>query len=592
MVEELKWLLKQMASADRLPASAYMAFALCILGSKLLLIALYGVETPFWDQWDCDVFQVLIPWQHHTLRVSDLLAPHNEHRILPTRLLMLVLFMANHGIWNPLLQMVAGSLFHVAALTVLVIGICRTFKGWAVPVFLLASCIYFSIPFGWENTLWGFQSQFYFLLLFSFGAFFLNSFGSSGAWRWYGGVVLALAAAVSFASGLIALLVLAMMFALRWRRERELSRYLLAALLAVAGAITVWSLMPTASPNLGAHDMETYRRSLLRLWCWPSSVLANTATLAIAAWYLACNVLISTFQQRAKLVVVAVAVGLILYLSQPYLLPAGSNILMLFAFLTPLYWLARDTGAQGRLLPLFCLLWLLVTVNWEQAFVSVAAIAYLPMVLFLVTSIVEPFDAADERWFLLAIAFWLCGQFGALALARSARVDESRYMDIIDIGVVLNAALLVQWTSNQWSKLPWRSRLLPGVWVLVTLMGLCVGLSSAIQAGYDIKAYSWATHLGQQHVADYLRTGNPAHLTLPLPYPEVVRLKQVLDTPEIRTVLPPSLVPENGARQSFWVIWLLSNLQRVSWLIVALGVFFWGLTARQLLRRKQDNVLD
>ena len=135
----------------------------CILSSKLFLIAQYGSFVPFWDQWDGEGFQILLPFLQDSLDWSKLVRAHNEHRILLARFFVLGLFVLN-GLWDPVLSMVAQAILH-AGMLVLLVSICRNFLGrssWKL--FVGVTVLLYMIPFSWENTLWGFQSQFYFAM--------------------------------------------------------------------------------------------------------------------------------------------------------------------------------------------------------------------------------------------------------------------------------------------------------------------------------------------------------------------------------------------------------------------------------------------
>ncbi len=61
------------------------------------LIYVYGVDTPYWDEWD-EVPSALVKQEAGNLHLSDLFAQHNEHRILFPRLIMLVT--AHLTSWN------------------------------------------------------------------------------------------------------------------------------------------------------------------------------------------------------------------------------------------------------------------------------------------------------------------------------------------------------------------------------------------------------------------------------------------------------------------------------------------------------------
>ena len=93
--------------------SAWMIYpfscALVVIGAKYWMIAHYGSPTPLWDQWDAEGALLYPKYLGGTLQISDLIAPHNEHRILVTRLWSLLL-LDLEGYWDPILQMVANTL--------------------------------------------------------------------------------------------------------------------------------------------------------------------------------------------------------------------------------------------------------------------------------------------------------------------------------------------------------------------------------------------------------------------------------------------------------------------------------------------------
>ena len=152
------------------PFLAFSAFAAMLFGIKLWLIGTYGNATPYWDQWDAEAVNLYKPFLEGTLCWTDLFAPHNEHRIFTTRLLALALLTIN-GIWNPLLQMVVNAALHIVALVLGITLMTRVIGRNHLPALLVFSLILFGVPYAWENTLAGFQSQFYFVLLFSIVVF-------------------------------------------------------------------------------------------------------------------------------------------------------------------------------------------------------------------------------------------------------------------------------------------------------------------------------------------------------------------------------------------------------------------------------------
>src|SRR5580698_6639125 len=92
--------------------SAWLAvFCLVALGAKLWTIQIWGTNIPYWDQWD-EARLLFKPWLEGTLTWRDFFIPHNEHRILFTRLLDLAELKLN-GQWDPFFQMIVSALLHI-----------------------------------------------------------------------------------------------------------------------------------------------------------------------------------------------------------------------------------------------------------------------------------------------------------------------------------------------------------------------------------------------------------------------------------------------------------------------------------------------
>lgn len=105
-------IMRQILPKLHIPVSSWMIFpvacALVVIGAKIWMIAQYGSPTPFWDQWDAEGAILYPKYFDGTLSFSDLIAPHSEHRILITRLWLLLLLELG-GYWNPTLQMLANT---------------------------------------------------------------------------------------------------------------------------------------------------------------------------------------------------------------------------------------------------------------------------------------------------------------------------------------------------------------------------------------------------------------------------------------------------------------------------------------------------
>lgn len=146
--------------------SQLLSLFLIIFSMKLWLIKNVGSDVPYWDQWDAEAAYLYKPYLEGKYNWIDLFSPHNEHRIAVTRLYSIILLELN-GFWEPKIQMVINALIHstfaICIFRYLVNKKSQLFSGILFILFIFI----FSFPFSWENTIAGFQSQFYFLILFT-----------------------------------------------------------------------------------------------------------------------------------------------------------------------------------------------------------------------------------------------------------------------------------------------------------------------------------------------------------------------------------------------------------------------------------------
>ncbi len=142
-----------------------------ILGAKLHLINAFGSDVPIHDQWDGEgaLYPLLIKG---ALDPYILVAIHNEHRLLLTRLLLFNLLDLN-GQWDPMLEMAVNAFIHALILTCLCMVLWRLAGRKHLAEFCIALAFIGVLPFAWENTLMGFNSNFYFVIGFSILAMLL-----------------------------------------------------------------------------------------------------------------------------------------------------------------------------------------------------------------------------------------------------------------------------------------------------------------------------------------------------------------------------------------------------------------------------------
>jgi hypothetical protein len=270
------------------------AMCLAVLGSKFRLIDRYGSDLPYWDQWDGQADAIYRPHFQGTLAAADFFQFHNEHRIALTRLFTFGLLELNDEQWDTRLEMVANACLHLAAAVLLFSLAWRAFPAFTAILLTGAIALFFSHPVSMDNTLGGFQSQFYFMTL----AALLNIGGGflSRPWSlpWWLSPLGGLLGVFSMASGLLSAATVVLVLGLAALRDRRLDRPA-ACLAAMNGIVVVLGLVLMS----GAPQNEDMRPSgligfLASVWdqlAWPmggpwAAVLAVLPPVAFAlAWF-------------------------------------------------------------------------------------------------------------------------------------------------------------------------------------------------------------------------------------------------------------------------------------------------------------------
>jgi hypothetical protein len=241
-----------------------------ILGAKLFLIARYGSQIPFWDQWDGESSALYKPYFEGNLHFLSLFDVHNEHRMLFSRILCLGLLLLE-GRWDPMLQMIAGAALHVISIGVLLMVLGRELR--ALPLAMLAAftAAIFSIPFDWENTLEGFHG-FHFQLLFAIPAIYLTAVSRAWSPKWSGGTALAVASYFNVASGALTPVAIAAVSAAQIMigNKRGRSEWL-GITLHCALALTMIAFVPRLAHHepLRAHSLREFASAFLMVSSWP-----------------------------------------------------------------------------------------------------------------------------------------------------------------------------------------------------------------------------------------------------------------------------------------------------------------------------------
>ncbi|HEX3729179.1 MAG TPA: hypothetical protein VHV47_05210, partial [Opitutaceae bacterium] len=254
-----------------------------VLGCRWAVIDRYGSDLPNWDQWDAEALYTLHPWFQHHLTLSLLLQPHNEHRIVLTKLLNLGLTQAD-GQWDQRLECVVNALLP-AAIAVGWMALASSFlpRKWLAPLWLLIAVAY-AAPLSWQNVIAGFHSQQFFLIGLSFAA--LAGLTMAEAWTagWWLGAVSGVLALGSMASGFFAAPLAAMLLLCRRARGETTAALLPTLVLGAAVGAGGW-LAKAPQPGhdvLRAHSAAEFLLSVLRSLQWP--IVNHTAPFSRPAW--------------------------------------------------------------------------------------------------------------------------------------------------------------------------------------------------------------------------------------------------------------------------------------------------------------------
>jgi hypothetical protein len=195
-----------------------LGMALFVGGAKLGLIHQWGSDQPFSDQWSAEggaVFRWRLggAWQF-----SHYFFPHGEHTPALTRVIATACALVNADQWDSRLEMLVSVGAHMISAVLVWQFVSLTLSGrWRIAVAAFAALV-LAMPSSSENFLWGFQTQFVFLICFGFahvlGTLREQRVGAS----WWLAQVAGLFVLFSIASGVLSAVLLAGLAALRLLR--------------------------------------------------------------------------------------------------------------------------------------------------------------------------------------------------------------------------------------------------------------------------------------------------------------------------------------------------------------------------------------
>lgn len=260
-----------LVSKKALIAALTACLFLLIVGAKWATFDRFGSPMPDWDQWDAEALELLVPWYEHDHFVQHLFTPHNEHRVVLTKLQNLALTVVN-GQWDSRLEAVTNALLH-AALAVALWTLARRWVAarWHAALFALAFAL-FGLPLAWQNILGGFHSQQYWLLGLSCIAIVTLPFARTWSSTWWLGAAGAVLALGSMGSGFLAATVVAGVVGWRVLGRETTWRAAWPTLLLAAGVTGIGLLTRVEvyyHQQLKAKTAHDFIFSILRSLEWP-----------------------------------------------------------------------------------------------------------------------------------------------------------------------------------------------------------------------------------------------------------------------------------------------------------------------------------
>ena len=276
----------------------WLAFFLVVVGARLWLVALFGSSMPILDQWDDEGGRIFKPYLEGTLRVGDLFVAHNEHRPVLSRLLALLLLIINRQ-WDARVQMSANAVICGFIAGAVACAALRIYDGRHRALVIAAVTCWLCLPYAWENTTSGFQSSFYFLLLFSLAAIWGLLMHREFTLTWALGAAAAVVACFTMASGFLCAAAVLLVIALRLITARAQFRHSATTVIVSAATVALGIQLRTHVPDhdvLGAASTVQWLEMFGRCLAWPFS----RQTAACLLMYAPMALLLGMYLRRRK----------------------------------------------------------------------------------------------------------------------------------------------------------------------------------------------------------------------------------------------------------------------------------------------------
>ncbi len=512
-----------------------LTFALLLAAVRLSVIDWCAPLVPFWDEWMATADYILKPWRHGHVSWFALWRPHNDHRIVLTRLWEMAWYRVL-GQWDPTVVATANVLLITAAEAAFVTWIARAWPTRRRVLWLIAGVVLLVVPYGYETLLTGFQSQYHFLIALGLVAVCAATRLEDARWAAPVAVVASAVALFTVGAGLLVAVTVGILAVLQSIVRRSVPRrtaivWVCAVVIFAVG----WGVRPP--PTFDPPTAAEATLATARYAGWPASNLAN---------------LIVVWPESSR-----------------YLPPRVRT------------WPSPDKPAVAVLSAFLKRLPVLTGL----IFAALALITFLPGIFLLVRLLTPGGDAPHPAaWALLGVIVWSALNVLGMAVARSGDLlVPPRYQDLLVLGLLANVGALLVLAPVAPAKR--RPGWLGPLWIITTGTALAITALGVVAVQLPRKAAESAG--ARQTVQAYVASGDPALFHdrpanfVPWPGGEDDLAKLLLD-PEIRVLLPAELRAPPG--QPSVPGRVVRGVLRIAPAVAALAALLFGVLAYRTWR--------
>lgn len=236
------------------------------------VIMAFGSSMPYWDQWGGES-GLLVDAADGGVGLGALFAPHNEHRLVVSKLVWLGVFHLNGGQWDNVPTLFALALLAAGACAAVTGAVGASLSWRHGAVLVLAGALLFALPVSWLNSVWGFQAQFPAQVLLTVVCLFGLGTRREGGALWWIGLLAGVGCVLTSGSGFLVAPALLLVLGIEAWRTRSAAGLRGPTALAACGILAAGVVSLLAGPDVpnrfAAESPGAFAVALLRNMAWP-----------------------------------------------------------------------------------------------------------------------------------------------------------------------------------------------------------------------------------------------------------------------------------------------------------------------------------